>query len=63
MSEVLGAQLDEAHDALRAWCHERPDLRDPSIVYRAFGSVTAILATLEHIVGVVSASAARATGT
>jgi len=62
MSEVLGAQLDEAHDALRAWCHDRPDLRDPSIAYRAFGSVTAIIATLEHIVDVASASVARATG-
>lgn len=63
MSEMLGAQLDEAHDALRAWCHDRPDLRDPSIVYRAFGSVTAIIATLEHIVDVASAAAARATST
>ena len=63
MSEVLGAQLDEAHDALRAWCHERPDLRDPSVVYGAFGAVNAIIATLEHIVDVASRSAARATHT
>lgn len=63
MSEVLGTQLDEAHDALRAWCHDRPDLRDPSIVYRAFGSVTAIIATLEHVLERAARSAELATHT
>ena len=32
-------------------------------MYAAFGTVTAIIATLEHIVDVASRSAARATGT
>jgi hypothetical protein len=63
MTEVLGAQLDEAHEALRAWCHERPDLRDPSIVYRTFGSVTAIMSTLEHVLELAARSAGLATRT
>ena len=63
MSEILGAQLDEAHDALRAWRHDRPDLRDPSIVYRAFGSLSAIIATLEHVLDLAARSAELATHT
>jgi creatinine amidohydrolase/Fe(II)-dependent formamide hydrolase-like protein len=41
----------------------RPDLQDPSLVYGALGSINAILATLQHIVGEVSRSAARARST
>lgn len=63
MSEVPGIQLDRAHDALRAWCHERPDLRDPSIVYRAFGTINAIIVTLEQIVERTAFSTTAATGT
>jgi len=55
--------LDGAQDALRAWCHDRPDIQDPSIVYEVFGAITAIIATLEHIIDVASRSAARASGT
>ncbi len=63
MTEQVGARLDAAYDALRAWCHERPDLQEPSTIYGTFGTVTAIIATLEHIVELASRSAARATST
>lgn len=53
--------LDEAYEALRAWCHTRPDLDDPSTIYGAFGSITRIVAALIHIVDVASDSAGRAT--
>lgn len=62
MSELSGARLDDAYDALRSWCHERPDLDDPSTVYTTYGTVTAIIATLQHIVCAASRSVARATG-
>jgi hypothetical protein len=54
--------LDEAYEAVRAWCHTRPDRDDPSTIYGAFGSITRIVASLAHIVDVASASAGRATG-
>ena len=63
MAKPLGDQLDKAHDELRAWCHERPDLQDPSTVYGVLGSINAILATLEHIIDLACRSAARATST
>lgn len=63
MPEPPTARLDQAHDALRAWCHERPDLQDPSIVYEAFGTINAIVATLEHIIELAARSTARATST
>lgn len=63
MREVLGAQLDQAHDALRAWCHERPHIQDPSIVYGAFGTINAIIATLEHIIEQAAYATTMATST
>lgn len=62
MNETSAAPLESAYDALRAWCHERPDLDDPSAVYATLGSLTMIIATLEHIVGTTVQSVARATG-
>lgn len=63
MPEPPTARLDQAHDALRAWCHERPDLRDPSIVYGAFGTINAIVATLQHVIRLAAYSTVMATGT
>ncbi|MFZ1488675.1 MAG: hypothetical protein WAS51_01930 [Ilumatobacteraceae bacterium] len=60
MARRHGDQLDRAHDELRAWCHARPDLQDPSLVYGALGSINAILATLEHILDLVGRTASRA---
>ena len=60
MARRDGDQLDRAHEELRAWCHARPDLQDPSRVYGALGSINAILATLEHVVGLVGRTASRA---
>lgn len=54
--------LDDAYEALRAWCHTRPDLDDPSTIYGTFGSITRIVAALIHIVDVASDSAGHATG-
>jgi hypothetical protein len=54
--------LDEAYEALRWWCHIRPDRDDPSTIYAVLGSITRIVASLAHIVDVVSDSARRATG-
>lgn len=56
-------RLERAHDELRSWCHERPDVHDPSTVYAALGSLNAIIATLEHIIDVARHGAERATGT
>jgi hypothetical protein len=61
MTRRLGDQLDRAHDELRAWCHERPDLQNPSSVYSVFGSVTAILLTLGQIIDLSCRAAERAT--
>ena len=61
MADVTTSGLDEAYEALRAWCHERPDLCDPSTSYGAFGTITAIIATLEHILELTARSTARAT--
>lgn len=54
--------LDAAYEALRAWCHTRPDRDDPSTIYGAFGSITSIIATLTHVIGVAADTAGRATG-
>jgi hypothetical protein len=54
--------LDAPYEALRAWCHTRPDRDDPSTIYGAFGSITRMIATLTHVVDVAPDSASRATG-
>jgi hypothetical protein len=63
MANSTTVRLDEAYEALRAWCHERPDVCDPAGSYTAFGTIGAIMATLEHIVRLTARSTRRATAT
>lgn len=54
--------LDVAYEALRAWCHERPDRDDPSTIYGALGSITRLLGPLAQIVGEIADTSSLATG-
>lgn len=58
----MSDHLDDAYDALRAWCHTRPDVDDPSTIYGALGSIAQITLTLAHIVDVIPVAASSATG-
>lgn len=54
--------LDIAYEALRAWCHERPDRDDPAAIYASFGSITRLLGTLTQVIVELGRTTARATG-
>jgi hypothetical protein len=55
-------RLDVACEALRAWCHERPDRADPATVYASFGSITRLLGTLTQVIEELGRTTGRATG-
>lgn len=51
--------LDVAYEALRAWCHERPDHDHPSTIYGVLGAITRLLGTVAQIVDVIADNPSR----